>query len=272
MTIIAGIDLAWSGRKPSGICIMEATPDAVLLHELRCTEPATDAVEVAGILGALGPDVVAGIDAPLIVGDHRRAEAELARTFGRQGVYAYSARMDFLDRHGIAEGPRLGRLLRESGWNLDPSAIEPAANGRHALEVFPHAIIVGLFGAPHALKYKKGARALRLGPMSEFQRLLRTYADLELPCLLSDGALGLLTGEVLMASGMALKAIEDRMDAMACAIAAYHLWKHGTAGCSVFGDSANGYIAVPERPADSPCELELETRTRLTSARVPSSP
>jgi predicted RNase H-like nuclease len=48
-------------------------------------------------------------------------------------------------------------------------------------------------------------------------------------------------------SGRTLKDIEDRLDAAACAVAAFHAWKFGAAGLEVFGDVQNGYIAVPKR-------------------------
>ena len=254
MVAIAGVDLAWSGRKPTGVCVLRAEGATVEFEQLCCIEGG--ATDVAAVLLALGEDVLAGIDAPLIVGPARRAEAELARAYGRRGVFAYAARMDFLERHGIVQGPALGTLMAEAGWNLSPQELQPRAPGRHALEVFPHATIVALLGAESALKYKKGSRAKRLGPLVEFQGLLRAYADRELPCLLSAAG-GILTKPVEMMPGRALKDLEDRLDAIACVIAAYHAWKFGAAGLEVFGDDSNGYIAVPKP---------------VTSSLAPSSP
>jgi predicted RNase H-like nuclease len=157
MVVIAGIDLAWSGRKPTGVCLLEVEDLSSRVVDISVTPPDTDAEAVLHLLAALGPDVVAGIDAPLIVGPNRRAEAELARAYGRFGVFAYAARIDFLDRHRIGEGPRLGALLAASGWDLSPAGIAAEASGRRALEVFPHATAVSLLGAAFALKYKKGS-------------------------------------------------------------------------------------------------------------------
>jgi predicted RNase H-like nuclease len=252
VTIIAGVDLAWSGRKPTGLCLIEASEGQLALLELRCTE-ALDADGVFQLLAALGPDVVAGIDAPLVVGPGRRAEAELARAFGRQGVYAYSARMDFLERRRIAEGPKLGALLGRAGWNLDPSRVTARASGRHAVEVFPHAITVSLLGSERALRYKKGPLAARLAPLTAFQSLLRDHCESVLPGVARE----ILHSPIVMSPARAMKAVEDQLDALACAIAAYHAWRHGPPGTFVFGDAANGYIAVP-RP--------------ITSSQAPSCP
>ncbi len=252
MVVIAGIDLAWSGRRPTGVCILEVTDSAARVIDISCTDSSAAAPEIMELLRALGSNVVAGIDAPLIVTGTRRAEAELARAFGRQGVYAYAARPDFLERHGIQEGPWLGARLAADGWNLDPSNLTPEADGRHAFEVFPHAITVSLLGALFALKYKKGRISARLGPLATFQGLLRHYAERELPCLLESEADEILVRPIATQSGRNLKAVEDQLDAVCCAIAAYHAWKYGSAGLSIFGDRANGYIAVPKTVTSSP--------------------
>lgn len=251
MVVIAGVDLAWSGRRPSGVCLLELSHVGSRVIDISCSAPNVDAFGMFVSLDALGRDVVVGIDAPLIASPSRRAEAELARTFGRQGVYAYSARPDFLERHRIAEGPKLGTLLAGAAWNLDPSSLTPKPAGRHALEVFPHATTVSLLGAPSALKYKKGSISARLGPLETFQALLRAYAERELPCLLGPDAGAILTRPVGAQSVVNLKAFEDQLDAICCAIAAHHAWKYGTAGLATFGDAANGYISVPKEPTSS---------------------
>lgn len=255
MTVLAGVDLAWSGRKPTGLCVVRLEASGSRLERLECLPDAT-AGEMADLLNSLGPDVVAGIDAPLIVGPSRRAESELARAFASRGVYAYVARQDFLERHGISEGPKLGALLRAEGWSLD--AASPDRPGRHALEVFPHATIVSLLGAGRALRYKKGPLAARLAPLAEFQSRLRAYATSHLPCLLDDRAGTLIEPPALM-PGRALKDLEDRLDAVACVLAAHHAHRFGSRGLLLFGDADNGYIAVP-RPLE------------VTSVPAPSSP
>lgn len=247
VTAIVGVDLAWSGRKPSGLCVLRERAGQLAFESLVCAT--LTGREVASWLGTLGPDVLAGIDAPLVAAAGRTAEAQMARMYGGRGVYAYSARPDFLERRGIAEGPLLGHALAASGWNLDPAALTGSAAGRHALEVFPHAATVSLFGGVRVLRYKKGPLAGRLGPMAELQRLLAGYVQAACPELL-DSPLGTFLAEARsVMPGRAMKETEDRLDAIACALSAYHLWRHGLAGAQVFGDAASGYIAVPVAPA-----------------------
>lgn len=45
--------------------------------------------------------------------------------------------------------------------------------------------------------------------------------------------------------GMALKNLEDRLDALTCAYVAYHCWKHGPDGFRVFGCDEHGSIVTP---------------------------
>lgn len=200
--------------------------------------------EVFAWMQSFGSSVVAAIDAPLIAAEARRAEALMARVYGSRGVYAYTARPDFLQRRGIAGGLELGGRLAAAGWNLDPKLLGSMA-GRHALEVFPHAVTVALLGAPRSLKYKKGPRSDRLIALVEFQRLLREHAAV---AGLATGALDAwLLADLALHRGAALKAHEDQLDAIACAFAGYQAWRHGPGSFQVFGDASDGYIVVPIR-------------------------
>lgn len=254
VTVLAGVDLSWSGRKPTGLCVVCGDGEGWSLARLECV-PNADAEDIARLLNSLGRDVIAAVDAPLIAGPNRHAEADLARMFGRQGVYAYAARPDFLHRHGIAEGPRLGGLLRGHGWSLGgPGWIERPL----ALEVFPHATAVSLLGAARALRYKRGPLAGRIEQLAELQGVVRAYAERHLPCLFSDPA-ETLTAPPRETSGRALKDLENRLDAVVCVVAAHHAYRFGPDGFFVFGDTTDGYIAVPRA-------------VEPTSVLAPSSP
>jgi predicted RNase H-like nuclease len=239
VTVFAGVDLAWSGLKPTGRCVLRHGPAGLHFESLDCAT--LTGVEVAAWLGTLGPRVIAGIDAPLVVSPTRRAEAEMARVYGSRGVYAYAPRPDFLQRHGIAEGPRLGGALTMTGWSLDPFS-----NGeRRAIEVFPHAAIVALYGAARALRYKKGPLAGRMEPLRDYQRLILTHMRSEAPDLLTSPLGDFVCAPIEPASMRSVKDTEDRLDALTCALSAYHIWRHGSPGTRVFGNATCGYIAVP---------------------------
>jgi predicted RNase H-like nuclease len=73
-----GVDLAWGGRRPSGVAVLD--PDGTVVAEGWAT---TDE-ELSGFLAAHdGGGAVVALDAPLVVtnpaGTRRPCEAELAR-------------------------------------------------------------------------------------------------------------------------------------------------------------------------------------------------
>ena len=113
------------------------------------------------------------------------------------------------------------------------------------MEVFPHAATVALFGAPRALRYKKGPLSGRLGPLQEYRDRISAHIAAECPGLAESPLGELLREPIAPQSGRALKDLEDRLDAVTCALSAYHIWRHGSAGMQVFGECASGYIAVP---------------------------
>lgn len=242
MAIFAGIDLSWTARHETGICILEGDRDSlrVVALEAAVLSPA----EVAAQLTRAGDTVVAAIDAPLLVTKERRAEAALARAFGRYGAYAYAARPEFLERVGGDAGPKLASYLGEASFLLDPLVLEREARGRFALEVYPHAQQVVLFGLQRILRYKRGSLATRREALDVYRCCLAQLADahpFEARGIIDE----LLWAPLVGMTGAQIKRIEDQLDALTCAISAFEAWTHGIVAEEVFGDAGNGYITVP---------------------------
>jgi predicted RNase H-like nuclease len=244
---LAGIDLAWTDHRESGVCILEARGEEAALSRL---EARTDTV--AGFveeLTSLGPDVVVAVDAPLIRREGCMAERRLGTVFGgKYKASAYLATTAFLEsrRPPLDAGLRLGVALAAAGFELDPLRLAPGARGRFAFEMYPHAFHVAEFGLPERLAYKKGRRAARLRGFAEYQDRLRQLADSLAPGLAASGAIAAtLDPAALAVRGRGLKALEDRLDALTCALAALIAWRVGIVADDVFGDAAEGYIAVP---------------------------
>ncbi|MEX1102936.1 MAG: DUF429 domain-containing protein, partial [Dehalococcoidia bacterium] len=160
MTVFVGIDLAWGTRNASGICVIVGAECMV-----DCRVASVE--ELAAELDALGPDVVVGIDAPLIVESGRSAEAALARGMGRFGVYAHSSAAAV--KAGYDQGVRLARELHVRGFSLAPEVPARAA-GRFALEVYPHAGHVVMFGLPRIMPYKQKRGRTAVGLNAEMGR------------------------------------------------------------------------------------------------------
>ncbi len=211
---------------------------------------------VADWLDGLGADVVACIDAPLQASPTRSADVQLGRALGRFGVTAYTASPGFLDRHGIAGGPELGRILERRGWSLRPLD-GPISSGRHVFETYPRALVLALLGTCPVPRYKKGRLVDRETALAELaSRLEAAFADrglhLTAPAQASVPA-------TTCATGRALKAREDCFDAALCALAAREIARGGLEPADQFGAFGEGLIVVPGA-------------ARLTSAPGPTSP
>lgn len=239
MTAFVGLDLAWGDRNASGVCVVDGDGARV-----DCWRGPLD--DVVATLDGLGPDVVAGIDAPLIVGPGRWAEAQLARRMGRYGVYAHSSVAAV--RNGYDRGIRLAEKLLAVGFSLDPARLSCQAPGRFAIEVYPHAGHVLLFQLDGILKYKakKGRAAASLNEvLGTYRARLGGWARSNWPALLQGSSCAADLGRCEFMKGAARKAHEDRLDAITCAALAYVSWRDGLAPCEIIGDAITGYIAVP---------------------------
>jgi predicted RNase H-like nuclease len=244
MPAFVGLDLAWTARNETGVCVLRGDASTLALERLGCAV-ATPA-GFADLCDSLGDDVVVAVDAPLVVHPERRAERDLAKVFGKYKASAYFANMPFLEKMNGTAGPKLAIELRKRGFQVVPSGLGRRGVGRTAIEVFPHPAHVVLFGLDERLKYKKGPVAQRRAQMVIYQGFLRTLLAVEMPSVL-DSALvvAALDREATLARGRALKNLEDRLDALTCAYVAFHCWNHGPAGYRVFGSDEGGAIVTP---------------------------
>ena len=247
MVILAGIDLAWTSYRESGICIVEFRAG-----EFRNLELGARVVTPSGLAAALtdmSPDVVAAIDAPLVVTPRRDAERSLGTVFGAFKASAHSSNIELLRRTGRVAGPELGVALTEAGFSLDPGALEPEPVGRHAIEVYPHAAHVRLFGLHERIPYKrkKGRNVAFIRyQLRRYQDLLADLLDSTMPGLASQPEVEhVLDHEETGAKGAALKRLEDTLDAVTCLCVAFHAWRFGAAGLEIYGNAEDGHIAVP---------------------------
>src|SRR4029450_2039084 len=96
-----GIDLAWGGRRPSGVAVLD--PGGRVVDE---GWPTSDD-EILGFVAAHDADgAVVALDAPLVVtnpaGTSRGCEKELARRYGRAGAGPYPTNLGLLGGRGRA--------------------------------------------------------------------------------------------------------------------------------------------------------------------------
>ncbi len=231
-----GVDLAWGLRSPTGVAVLD--DGGVLRH-----------VGVAGddedVLAQIGPycdgACMVAVDAPLVVTNPRgtrSCEAALNRDFRRFDAGAHPANTGLA---WFADGGRGARLCAALGLDLDPRS----AARRKAIEVYPHAATVALFGLPRTLKYKqKQGRDMTL-----LQTELIRYAGLV------EGLPGLQVGDhpgwgelvdaVRTATRKAqLRRAEDPIDAVLCAyIALFAIERPNEV--VIYGDAEAGCIVTP---------------------------
>jgi predicted RNase H-like nuclease len=248
-TTYIGIDLAWSGRNPSGVAALRGDPSGATLLEAPALLGDLQAIGayVCRLVGD-GPALVA-VDAPLRVPNasgRRPAEAALAHVFQRYEAGAHPANRRLLDHapDGV-RGEALVALLATHGFHAT-ERIEAHEGGRLVTEVYPHAAMVGLFGLTKTLKYKargrQRGREERLAAWSTYQHHLRTLAAADPPLVGHDELLGV---EVATLRGAALKGYEDRVDALLCAYIALYAHRWGAERCRTFGDLEGGWILTP---------------------------
>lgn len=240
-----GVDLAWAGRNPTGVAVLDADGALAGVCAVR---------DDADVLAALRPyvqgDCLVGFDAPLVVTNptgQRPAETALNRDFRKFEAGAHPANTG---KPEFAHGPRAARLADALDLDLDPYS----AARRRAIEVYPHAATVALFRLPRTLKYKaKPGRDLEQ-LRSELLRLMDGVEALAAaPVALSvTGHVGwtALRQQVWAARRKSeLRRAEDPVDAVVCAYVARYLTQR-PADVTIYGDAATGYIVTPTLPAD----------------------
>jgi predicted RNase H-like nuclease len=236
-----GVDLAWGGRRPSGLAVLD--PDGRVVDEGW----ATSDDELSAFLTAhdAGGAVVA-LDAPLVVtnpaGTRRACEAELQRRYGRVGAGPYPTNLGLLGGR-----VRAMDLVRRSPR---PYLTVPRDPGRRsgwwAVEVFPAPALVELGGLERAVRYKKGPPEARRAGLRAVAAVLGGLAGAEPPLRLDPaGRLAGELGRLETLRGSGLKAVEDLADAHVCAYVGLWWWARGRAATLAAGDDATGAILVP---------------------------
>jgi predicted RNase H-like nuclease len=236
----AGVDLAWAGRNPTGVAVVDPAGDLVSVGAVRDDHE---------ILAALRPDVrgdcLVGFDAPLVVNNptgQRPAETALNRDFRRFEAGAHPCNTG---KPEFANGPRGGRLAAALGLDLDPRS--PVT--RRAIEVYPHAATVALFRLERTLKYKaKPGRSVD-GLKSELVLLmdgLERLAQAPIPLRVAahDGWLALRRAVATAQRKSELRRAEDPIDAVVCAYVALDAQRR-PAQVTIYGDLDTGYIVTP---------------------------
>jgi predicted RNase H-like nuclease len=257
-----GVDLAWKEENPSGVVVLEGPRFPLRLAEGPGTLPNHAAVLewLVGWLDPPGPRLatVVGIDAPLLglgaARGRRACDDAISSAFGRFGapVHSFSAFRPMLERF-------VRRLrARCRGVDLGPGC--PVRAGRPGVrEVYPNALQVRLFDLDqepgrtkhtykrHKFRSKREWVECGLGPFVE-----KCVAVVEARRYVARDTFwrALVRARPRVDdAGRALKALEDRWDALLCALAvALEQLEPGAMRAytgSAPGSWGHGYILAP---------------------------
>ncbi len=231
--LMVGIDLAWGERNRDGICLIQADGPSASILESRWTLGDESLWEWLRAQVGDHPCVMA-VDAPLVCPNRsgsRPVDRLTHRLFGHQhaGCHPSNARL-------CARPLRIAQGLQSKGFLLGWDLSEP----RLAMEVYPHPAMIRWFGLERILKYKRGTVAERQREFRRYQSLLRSCLQFRFPEL----HLGTV-GEGLLEAAYSKEA-EDRLDALFCALIAYHHWRHQGQQSQVLGDAQGGFLVLPQ--------------------------
>ena len=230
-----GVDLAWGQRNPTGLAVLDAA--GALAHVSAAGDDDDVLAQLAPYVA--GPCVVA-IDAPLVVVNPtgtRPCETALNRDFRRFHAGAHPANTGLA---WFADGGRGARLCRTLELDLNPRS----QSERQALEVYPHAAAVVLFGLDQVVKYKqKQGRDVAL-LQSELLRLIGLIEGLPGLSLDLPDWQRLTTMAATATRKSELRRAEDPVDAVLCAYVA-RLFLTRPGDVTIYGETETGCIVTP---------------------------
>lgn len=233
--IFLGIDLGWTVGA-SGLAALRFEDGILQLTDLRLGPTHNDVIGWVQEQAGDGPAILA-IDAPTIIknaGGQRQGERELNAVFRKHLLNCHPAN---LGRPFAAMTTGLADKFEARGFQ-HAATIEPRVPGRYQIEVFPHAVIVRLFGLPVRIPYKKGTESERRHQLNRLRNLMFGLRDLDPPLVLDN------LPEIPV-KGKDRKAVEDQLDAILCAYMGAHYWYWGKQRNQVFGDAETGFLVVP---------------------------
>lgn len=251
----AGIDLAWTYKNETGVCVINA--EGELIHLSSAVYSDEDLLDI--LKPFANEALYIAVDAPCVVNNETGSRAvenqfKSTRINGKcLSVYA-SSRSYLIRTYGAIRGENLLKACKEAfpgtvlgGKPQSPDAFMTEGNPIFA-ETFPTGIVQGLFAISSPLPYKrkknvsseaaaKGLRALidrfiqmeRFGHLKGVEKAFDGWSQLQSP----NKAL----------TQKQHKHFEDMADALLCAFSAYAVFKHW-AEPLVLGSPEEGFISV----------------------------
>lgn len=241
-----GIDLAWTNKNESGICIIGDNGKIAL-----CEANVYNNDQLVEIIDDYsGNGALVAIDAPLIVDNDtgsRKCEREFMsnKINGFQVSIRSSSKSFMMKYYNCIRGVELIDRLRH---NLKHFALDTDIwTGTHKLmEVFPTGSCVGLFPEIGLVKYKINKKKPLEMSKKEMLRLLNfIHQNLNsITGIPNFDEFFMPTFDIQTMSKRQYKNIEDKFDAFICALTAYYCYFHKEV-TKTFGNIHEGFIILP---------------------------
>lgn len=196
-----GIDLAWSSNNFTSLALLEEN-SLLEVMDLQTTQ------DITAYIKDTKPDMI-GVDAPLFIENeegNRQIEKDFLKDFSKYKLGAYPVNRTLFQR-----------LYKEIRGEEIVNSIEYTLR-ENLFEVYPHATIIQLFTHNHVLPYKrkKGRDVLFIKEqLQRYSEYLSTYIT-DIPDM-----------NIKQSKGKKLKTIEDRLDAICCALTLWYAFEHG---------------------------------------------
>lgn len=236
-----GIDLAWTYKNESGICVLDESGKVERLDAEVFSN--ADIIEI--IMAYQYEPLTIAIDAPLIVNNMsggRGAESALMRArINGHRLFAFNSSRNYLIRtFGDIRGETLIGEIKQS---LPGVEIGFSRTRTNIVETFPTGICCGLFPDMFPIRYKKKRRMSFPETCSEMDRLTERFSRIEDAGEVS-GLMAKLSKDDMPYTRRLHKHMEDKIDAFLCAYGMHTIYK-AQAEMNIYGTIDEGFILIP---------------------------
>lgn len=238
-----GIDLAWTYKNETGICILNEDGNIEYLSAGRYSD--NEILQI--LIENSNENLSIGIDAPLIVENEnksRLAERELMKhKINGFHLSVFHVSRNYMQRtYGLIRGEVLLKMTTQHIKELEVSPV-PIKNKNSVIETFPTATVCGLFPEIYPLKYKIKPKIPYKITHQNMTTLLHRFRKIE---VIDKNINGMVESELLKTEldKKNHKHFEDQTDAFLCAYGLYSIFKE-QANAITFGTIDEGFITVP---------------------------
>lgn len=245
-----GIDLAWTYKNETGLCVLDDTGQVEYLQ----AEVYSDEAIAEIILNYGKDDLCVAVDAPLVIENETGArEADRlvtrARFHGHRLMLFMANRSFFNKTYGGIRGEVLSETIKTAICKRYKKTIDfdfLAQDGKNILvETFPTGIHCGLFPEIYPAPYKVKAKVPYEETNRNLRRILKRVCQLEVAGKIKGVKAHFdYDGRDIVRKDH--KHIEDKLDAFLSAYGLYTIYKK-EADAHCFGKINDGFITIPVR-------------------------